>query len=656
MARTTFSVAAVLAALLIFTGFRLWLYFERRPDLRKLSSIEHLRLFWVGFRLDGVIVSRACAVIVLFVAVVPDAFLAASRPVLLGYLGVFYFVCIVAEICGLYFFRYYDCRLNHLVFEHGADAEVLKTLRRDYPIVSALCISLLGAAGCLYLVAMTFSPTLPQESAAPAWYWDRAGSFLNLMVVAFATRGTFDHRPLNPSFASITTNRIANEIASCGIFNLLTEWIQQLRHQTTALRTLIDLPNRQEAVRLARERLSMHGSLTDDSPNPLVRNVSGRAANEPLNVVLVVMESFTRRLVGCLVGRPGLSPEFDKLADQGVLLKNCYATGERTIQGLEAAVSSFPPLPGVGVVKRPQARGGFSTLATLLKERDYETLFLYGGQGIFDEMRAFFISNGFDRFIEEKDFRNPTFRGTWGVSDEDLFHRADQESPPLTAAGRPFLATLLTVSLHSPWEYPPDRIRPLPLDTPVPPGFKLAELNNFLYADYAIGRFIEEARRAPYFDRTLFVFVGDHGVHLRGADLVPIDEYRVPALFLCPSRLSPRTITAVTSQIDLPPTIMGTVGGAYRSPFFGRDAIHQCADDAFAIVIYNKKHYGIVADGELIILSETGERLSYERNGVEQWRQAEFSTAQMRRADRAAAFLRMAEDLLVSSRYTNVKN
>ena len=151
----------------------------------------------------------------------------------------------------------------------------------------------------------------------------------------------------------------------------------------------------------------------------------------PLNVVLVVMESFTGRLTGCLGGVPALSPELDKLAEEGLLLERCYATGERTIQGLEAAVCSFPPLPGEGVVKRPQARQNFFTLASVLRERGYATSFLYGGQGIFDHMLAFFLGNGFDRFIEEKDFSAPHYKSPWGVSDEDFFERADRGISPL---------------------------------------------------------------------------------------------------------------------------------------------------------------------------------------------------------------------------------
>ncbi|HSK29545.1 MAG TPA: sulfatase-like hydrolase/transferase, partial [Candidatus Limnocylindria bacterium] len=158
------------------------------------------------------------------------------------------------------------------------------------------------------------------------------------------------------------------------------------------------------------------------------------------------------------------------------------------------------------------------------------------------------------------------------------------------------------------------------------------------------------------FNDTLFVFVGDHGVHLRGSSLVPVDEYRVPALFFCPSRVPPARIGEVTSQIDLPPTIMGIVGGQFRSPFFGRDVLHSRAEEPFAVVIYNKKRYGIVTGRELIVLSETGDRVGYVRDGAERvWKETAMSASQARRADQAAALLRVAEDLLVSGRYTNAK-
>ncbi len=304
------------------------------------------------------------------------------------------------------------------------------------------------------------------------------------------------------------------------------------------------------------------------------------------------------------------------------------------------------------MVKRPQARQNFATLASVLRQRGYATSFLYGGQGIFDHMRAFFLGNGFDRFIEEKDFAAPRYKSPWGVSDEDLFERADGEFRRYHEAGQPFFATLLTVSLHSPWQYPAGKITPLGADTGVPPGFELNELNNFLYADYCIGQFIRQARQAPYFDNTLFVFVGDHGVHLRGNELIPIDDYIVPALLLVPKHIAAGRIGAVTSQMDLAPTVMGIVGGEYRSAFLGRDVLKAQPEDSRATVIYNKKRYGIVSDRQLIVLRETGDRLVYARaiHG-QSWSQMAMTATQAERIQDGLAILRSAEDLLVSGRY-----
>jgi len=655
--RTTFSLSICLVSLLILSSFRLWLYLNRRLDFPELTTKQRLKLFWVGLRLDAVVVSRCCLLLVFAAVLFPDSLFASSWTILSAYCAVLYFGFFLAEIAGLYFFRYYDFRPNYLVFEHGADREVMRAILTAYPVTRILFLALTGMCLALFFAQFLAAMGTDKPVTNLAWYWDRGLSFIWLLVIGFATRGTLDHRPLNPSLASFSTNRVANEIASCGIFTLLYEWGHFSKDKFTPLKSVIDLPLPDEAVDRSRKILAEQGQFTNDSVNPLLRLVTNGKRAGPLNIVLVVMESFTARLTGCLGGSPALSPQLDTLANEGVLFERCYATGERTIQGLEAAVCSFPPLPGAGVVKRPQARQGFANLASVLKERGYSTLFLYGGQGIFDQMRAFFVANGFDTFIEEKDFVNPGFKSPWGVSDEDLFHRADHEFRQLHAQGKSFFATLLTVSLHSPWQYPEGRITPLPPDTLVPPGFELAELNNFLYADYCIGKFIRDARRSDYFENTLFVFVGDHGVHLRGRDLIPVDEYRVPALFLAPAHFEPRRIHTPTSQIDLPPTIMGIAGGGYRNAFFGRDVLNGGSGESFAIVIYNKKRYGIVADRELIVLSETGEELAYAQSeDKDSWRQMPMTAQLKERAKDAASLLWVAEDLLMSGRYTAAKS
>ena len=412
MPRTLFCLSLLVIALAILTGFRAWLFCKRKSDLSDLGSAQRLKLFWIGLRLDSVMVSRGVLLLITTLLLLPDGWLQTIRPVVFTYTGILFFICWMAETAGLYFFRYYDFRPNYLVLEHGSDPEVIRTIIKAYPVFRILLLTTIGTAGCLYLLGQ-IAPLHPGTSVDANFTWstDFFGMLLVFLLVSFTTRGTLGHRPINPSFASATTNRVANEIAGSGIFNVLYEWQQQHKGRYPTLKSAIRILPLDEATERARQYVARHGRLTNDSLNPLVHLVQNREMDRELNVVLVVMESFTSRLVGALGGSPALTPELDRLAKDGVLWESCYATGERTIQGLEAAVSSFPPLPGVGVVRRPQARQGFSTLASILRERGYTTLFLYGGQGIFDHMRAFFLGNGFDHFIEEKDFEDVIFRG-----------------------------------------------------------------------------------------------------------------------------------------------------------------------------------------------------------------------------------------------------
>lgn len=141
-------------------------------------------------------------------------------------------------------------------------------------------------------------------------------------------------------------------------------------------------------------------------------------------------------------------------------------------------------------------------------------------------------------------------------------------------------------------------------------------------------------------------------MHLRDNELIPIDDYIVSALFLAPKPVTAGRISSVASQMDLPPTIMGIVGGEYRSAFFGRDICKAQAEDPFAVVIYKKKRYGIVTDRELIVLRESGDRLAYERAAHgKPWTQVAMRATQAARTRNGLAILRSAEDLLVSGRY-----
>jgi len=598
-------------ALLIPSGFRLWLYWRRAAELKGLSAQELLTMFWIGARLDAALLGLLFVPLALLLIAVPARRLDQTGRIARLY-GLFLFLLLFStEVPAIYFFRYFDFRPNYLVLDHIANPEVLSTVANGYPLlfIATLVLGLTAMTGlALWRLGR------PGAHVRSGWL-DRAVTALLLILSALAVRGTLDHRPLNPSLASFSSNRLANEIAANGTFNVLSEAYARLRGKYDTVASALEPLPRDAAVQQLKRLYGETGRLLGDADNPIRRIIENPERERPQNVVLVVLESFTARLIGSLGGQPSISPEFDRLAESGVLLENCYATGERTIQGLESTICSFPPLPGVGVVARPQSMQGFSTLASVLRDqRGYETLFLYGGQGIFDRMRGFFLQNGYQRFIEEQDFDEVRFKGSWGVCDEEVYAAADREFRALFARGQPFFGTILTVSLHSPWEYPEGRIQPLPEDTPRPAGFDYEELNTFLYADHALGGFIQKARDADYFKHTLFVFVGDHGVHLRGQRLVPIEEYRVAALLYAPELLKPGRISRATSQLDLAPTIMGRLGGSYRSTFFGRDLLRANEGQSLVPMIYKKQRYAGIRGSAAVILTGPGE---YESLSIE---------------------------------------
>ncbi len=642
---------------MIFSVFRLRLFIERYEDIKNLSLAQHLEIFWMGFRLDGVIVGYTSVLLVLFLLLFPRRWEKLHMWVVTIYTSLFYMIFITAEISSIYFFRYFDFRPNYLVLDHWKDFQLVETVLEAYPVpLAAIAIACLFA-GVFYQQKL-FSPLCyrpivnGQQEVLQSGWKDRSALFLIFLLCGLMQRGTVDHRALNPSASAITKNRVANEIANSGVFNVVYEGIQRVSTKYIPVKSVIPTLGEEDAIALVKDNFGKKGTLTNDSSNPLVTHVFTERPRKDMNVVVIVMESLAAKLLGTLGGNPAVSPEFDRIAEESVLFENCYATGERTIQGLEAVLCSFPPLPGVGIVRRPQAKTGFTTLASVLKERGYQTMFLYGGQGIFDHKIGFFLGNGYDTFLEEKDFENPIYKSPWGASDEDLYQRGDKMFTQFTKEKKPFFCTILTSSLHSPWVYPEGRVEPMPKDVYIPPGYEYNEINNFKYADWALGEFFKTVKKSNYYKNTIFVVVGDHGVHLRGNELIPVNEYRVGAIIHAPNILEPVRITRTASQLDIAPTILGLLGGTYRSTFFGTDIFRKDKSSEYALMVYDKKRYGIVYESMFTVLGEKGQNYAYRRNSNNgKWNEAACSEDDKKNADLASSILQVAEKLLQEKKY-----
>ncbi|MDP2893042.1 MAG: LTA synthase family protein, partial [Sulfurimonas sp.] len=285
-------------------------------------------------------------------------------------------------------------------------------------------------------------------------------------------------------------------------------------------------------------------------------------SKDPKNLVIFVQESLGHQFVESIGGEKGITPNLNKLSQEGILFKDLYSNGTRSIRGLAGVSAGNLAVPGEGVVKRSKSQSDFFTIASALKPFGYHTTFMYGGESRFDNMRSWYLGNGFDEIIDQPCFENPTFVAPWGVCDGDLVERANEEFKKMHSKNQKFATVMFSQSNHSPFEYPYEKIELL---KDVPPN---NVKNAVKYADYAIGRFIELAKKEPYYKDTVFVIVADHNVRVYGNDLVPVDMFRIPALILG-GGIKPFVYEKIASQPDVLATALDLIGLDLTYPIMG---------------------------------------------------------------------------------------
>jgi phosphoglycerol transferase MdoB-like AlkP superfamily enzyme len=300
-----------------------------------------------------------------------------------------------------------------------------------------------------------------------------------------------------------------------------------------------------------------------DSLTDLRREIRDSLPEKKMNVVLISVESLSASFMKAFGNTNNITPQLDSLADKSLFFTNMYAAGTRTVRGLEALTLSIPPLPGESIVKRPGNENMFS-IGSIFKSKGYTTQFMYGGYGYFDNMNYFFGNNGYQ--VIDRTALQPGqihYANIWGVADEDLFTLAIKTLDSDYQAGKPFFTHIMTVSNHRPYTYPDGRID-------IPPSSQTRN-GAVKYTDYAIGKFIKEAAAKPWFANTVFVIVADHCASSAGKEELPVAGYHIPLIMYSPANIPPQRVDALTSQIDVPPTILGLLHFNYTTKFYGHD-------------------------------------------------------------------------------------
>ncbi|MFA5489650.1 MAG: LTA synthase family protein [Candidimonas sp.] len=494
-----------------------------------------------------------------------------------------WFLLVLLEVSTPQFIDEYDTRPNRLYVDYlKHPREVFTMLWKGYRrIVIGGVLALLLFA---WLGHMLFGQAQPDAPVLP-WWLRPVLSALGVALAVLAIRGTLGHRPINPSSVAFCGDSMVNALPLNSLYSVAYA-VYSMKNERSAQDVYGDMDERE--VQDVVMRAAGLSPAPDHAGIPtLHRHQANRRVPRPRNLVLIVEESLGAQYVGNL-GGAGLTPCLDELAAAGWNFTRAYATGTRSVRGLEAVSAGFPPSISDAALRLPGAQSHFFTLAQLLKQHGYRSRFIYGGEAHFDNMKSFFLGNGFDDLYEQSSFKNPAFVGTWGASDEDMFHCLHDllSAPP----GQPTLTLAFSVSNHSPWEYPAGRIQAQ--------GHPATVENTVRYADWAIGQFFEKAKRSAYWDDTVFLVVADHDARVGGANLVPLRHFHIPALILG-ADVAARRDERLISQIDLPVTLLSLIGVDGEHPMIGRDLTGESGERA---MMQYGENYGYLKHDMLIVL------------------------------------------------------
>lgn len=392
---------------------------------------------------------------------------------------------------------------------------------------------------------------------------------LIFLLTAFAIRSSIGHRPANPALFAMTADSMVNSLVINSGYSVIYA-IYDLQHESKSSE-IYGKMKRTDIFKLTNAQ---------DTAIPTLKTlIPSVKRDKPLNLVIILQESLGAGFVESLGGKP-VTPNLEKLKEEGIWFEQLYATGTRSVRGISAVVAGFQPTPSESPVKLSLSQKNFFTLATLLTKQGYNAEFIYGGESHFDNMRSFFMGNDFNQITDQKDYKNPVFVSSWGVSDEDLLNKTHEQLLKHHANDKPFFTLAFSSSNHTPFEFPDGRIELY--EQP-----KATDNNAVKYADYAIGEFFKKAKASPYWKDTVFLIVADHDIRVRGDSLVPIEHFHIPGLILG-ADIPPKKLTTFASQIDLPVTLLSLMGIKGQHPMTGRDLSSEPSDQlGRAMMQYN---------------------------------------------------------------------
>lgn len=578
-----FGLIALLTFILLFVSFL-------TRTILLIQSYEKVEwyfvpvIYLVGLFFDLVNSAYVVIPLVLYVWLMPDRVFTKGwhRFILYGLFVFFTYSLIFNAVSEWLFWDEFNSRYNFIAVDYLIyTTEVLGNIQQSYPVGWIISIVAIVTLLSVFLIRSWIRRT----AASSMRFKERSKYAIALLLVPVVM-----FLLVKNTWRNVSNNPYVNELSGNGLYELFAAY----RNNELDFDRFYNRVEDRQAFEIVRQALKTpEAEFIGHDLFSIERKITNPGPEKLLNVVLVSVESLSADYLGIFGNPGGYTPNLDSLSQHSLLFTNLYATGTRTVRGLEALSLCVPPTPGQSIVRRPNNADLF-TIGSVFESKGYESRYIYGGYGYFDNMNGYFSANGYevtDRdglSDEEIDYEN-----IWGVADENLFTLAQREIDKTIAAGKPVFAQVMTTSNHRPFTYPEGRI-----DIPSHTGREGA----VKYTDYAIGRFIRECSKKPWFENTLFIIVADHCSGSAGTTNLPVDKYHIPMMIYSPAHVAPGKMERMMSQIDIGPTVLGMLNFSYNSKFYGYD-MNKLEPGRERAFISTYQLLGFIRNDQLVILA-----------------------------------------------------
>lgn len=502
------------------------------------------------------------------------------RKALHGYFTVINLFIAVIFISDLELYSYWGFRLDstplfYLKSPANAAASVPMAMMIVMPLLMLLTWYLLNKL----MKRTTDKDKAEEEVLLLRRITNSVGILLLLGMLFVPIRGGFTVSTMNIGKVYHSANMLLNHAAINPMFSLMTsltkegDFASQYRFMENS------------------EAQQVFTSLTD-SHRPVAAEDRLLRIERP-NVILIVLESFSAKIVEPLGGIPEVAPTMNRLYSEGVGFTNFYANSFRTDRGLVSVLSGYPAQPSTSIMKYPSKTQSLPSISATLKKAGYDLEFLYGGDADFTNMRSYFRNAGFDRIVADQDFPVADRMTKWGVNDEKTF-RYLSESLKNESLKQPFMKMFLTLSSHEPFDVPTSKF-----DEPY--------LNSVAYTDSCLGVFLDELKVSPLWDNTLVVLVPDHAMHYPAS--ISISEpgrYHIPLIWTGGAIRQPRLIGDFGSQIDIAATLLQQMQLPYDDFKFSKDMLNT-DNRRFAYYTF-KDGFGMLKDSAVFVYDCASDR------------------------------------------------